>query len=103
MRIIDDLYTCGIKDKKLKKIISKLKKQNKISKLYVLTTPVMGDGILEIYIYNQLLQSFYKDNFDVCVVGLASNKANAMELVTNIVQETYNAGYELDIKSFLGI
>lgn len=106
MRIIDNLYTTGIKEKKLKKIKNKIHSNSKLGKLkkaYVVTLPLCKDGLLEVYVYDQLLQPYYISNFDVCVIGIADTKESAMGLVTDIIQQSYDAGYGLDICGFLGV
>lgn len=104
MRVIDALYTYGYRDKKLDKIVKKIKRGASVSGLYVIVFPLLKDGILEIYVYNQLLQPYYRSLGDaVCVLGVASDKSGAEELVLNMVQDVYDAGYEFDVKGFLGI
>lgn len=93
MTISDALYTYGIKDKKLDKIKRRLKHRRKVKRLYVIVQPLTGDGILEIYVYNQLLQQYYEPFFDsINVLGLALCKADAENIVLQMVQDMYDAG-----------
>ena len=104
MQIIDKLYTYGMSDKKLDKIISKIKKGKVIPNLCLITLPLFQDGILEIYDYNQLLQPYYKSrDKDVTVIGITKSKGDANEVVLALVQEMYDAGIDFDVKEYLGI
>lgn len=104
MQIIEKLYTYGISDKKLDKIISKVKKGKIIPNLCLITLPLFQDGILEIYDYNQLLQPYYKSiHNDITVIGITKNKGDANEVILALVQEMYDAGMDFDVKKYLGI
>lgn len=104
VKIIDSLYTYGLTDRKIDKVLKRMQKGKIIKDLHVVTLPLFGDGILEIYKYDQLLQPFYKKiEDDICVIGLAANRSMASELVMEIIQNMYDAGYLNDAKGFLGI
>lgn len=104
MRFVDSLYTYGYKDKKIDKVIKKINKGSAIPGLHLIVLPLVNDGILEIYVYNQLLQPFYKSIWDnICVVGIASNKGGAQELVQNIIQDMYDYNADLDVNNFFEI
>ncbi|MBQ9610667.1 MAG: hypothetical protein IJV15_14645 [Lachnospiraceae bacterium] len=104
MKIVDAPYIVGFKDKKKDKIIKKIKHKAKADGVYVITSPVITDGIMDIYQYSQLLTKFY-DNIrdDMYIFGIAKGKKEAKELIVNIVQDMYDAGYEFDVKGFFGI
>ncbi len=104
MRVIDSLYTYGLSEKKINKVLGKMQKGKLIKDLHVVTLPLFGDGLLEIYKYDQLLQPFYRAiTNDICVVGLAGNKSMAGDLVLEIIQNMYDADCLNDVKGFLGI
>ncbi len=104
MQIIDNVYTYGIKEKKLDKIISKINKEKIIPNLCVITLPLFDDGILEIYDYNQLLQPYYKSlGDDIKVVGITKGRGDANELVLELVQGMCNAGEDFNVREYLGI
>lgn len=93
MTISDSLYTYGINEKKINRIIKKILAHKRINNLYIVTLPVTGDGIMEIYVYNQLLQPFYESVIDdVYVLGMTKNKSDAEELVLHMIQDMYDAG-----------
>ncbi len=91
MKITDSLYTYGIKERKLDKVLAKIRHSKKIRNLYVVVLPLVNDGILEIYDYNQLLQPFYLAmSDDIYIVGLAKDKDDAMALVVDIIQDMHD-------------
>ncbi len=93
MNISDALYTYGIRDRKLDKILKRISKGKRVHNLYVIVLPLGRDGLLEIYVYNQLLQPFYRPVVDqIHVLGVALSKEDAEELVLQMVQDMYDAG-----------
>lgn len=93
MNISDALYTYGIKDRKCDRILKRISKGKRVHNLYVIVLPLMHDGLLEIYVYNQLLQPLYRSVGDqIHVLGIAMNKGDAEELVLQMVQDMYDAG-----------
>lgn len=95
------LYTYGYKEKKRNKIIKKMVQGDKVKDLHVVVLPLMGDGLLEIYPYNQLLQPFYKSLQDeVKVVGIANSKGAATSLIVDMIQDIYDSDLEFDVHKF---
>lgn len=93
MNVSDALYTYGIKDRKLDRILKRISKGKRVRNLYVIVLPLVQDGLLEIYVYNQLLQPFYKSVINqIHVLGVALSKGDAEELVLQMVQDMYDAG-----------
>lgn len=104
MQIIDNLYTYGISEKKLDKIIKKIKTGKKVPKLCLVTMPLFNDGIMEVYVYNQLLQPFYKTMDDkITILGMAMDRGDANNIVMDIIQGMCDAGVDFDIRGYLGI
>ncbi|MGN0436779.1 MAG: hypothetical protein ACI4D8_09150 [Wujia sp.] len=104
MKVNDALYTYGIKDKKLKKAVKRMRRGERINKLHAVVLPVFGDGLLEIYEYNQLLQPFYKSLEDeIHVVGIAMSKGEAINLVTDMVQDIYDSDCDFDVQRFFNV
>lgn len=88
MRFIEDLYTYDIKDKKINKLLRKISHQKRVNKLYVVIFPLFGDGILEVYNYNQLLQPYYKKRTDdIEIVGISRGRAGADMIILGIIQD----------------
>ena len=104
MKIIDAPYMSGIKDKEKNRIIRKIKHNSKSSGTFVITLPMITDGLMDIYMYDQLLSKFYDGMRDeMYIIGIAKDKKKAKELTVDIVQDMYDAGYDFDLKGFLGI
>ena len=104
MQIIKEVYTYGFKEKKLDKIIKKVKKGKKVWGLHLVVLPLFQDGLMEIYRYDQLLQPFYRSMSEkICVIGLAKNKAFAQNIVVDVIQGMCDAGVDFDVKGFLRI
>lgn len=104
MQLINNLYTYGISDKKLDKILPKIRKGKIVPNLYLVTLPLFEDGILEIYDYNQLLQPYYKTlDEKIIIVGMSLDRGGASDIVTSIVQDMCDAGVDFNVKEYLGI
>lgn len=104
MQIVNGLYTYGINEKKLDKIIKKIKRGKIIPGLHLVTLPLFEDGILEVYDYNQLLQPFYKTMDDkIYVIGVSKDKAGANDIIMEVVQGMCDAGVDFNVREFLGI
>jgi hypothetical protein len=104
MRVIEDLYTYDIKEKKVHKILKKIASQKPVKKLYVIVFPLFNDGILEIYSYNQLLQPYYKNRTDdIEIVGISKGRYGADEILLKLIQEMCDSGYTSfeDIRKFV--
>lgn len=69
--------------------------------LYVVTLPVFGDGILEIYDINELTQRTYAVLGDsIHIVGAAETRLQAMLVVRDIVEDIYNKTGGVDVAGF---
>lgn len=94
MRVIEDLYTYDINEKKAKRLLKKISRGKPAKGLYVVVYPLFNDGVLEIYSYNQLLQPYYKRRSDdIEIVGISMSKAEADMLVLGIFQRMCVEGY----------
>lgn len=102
MKVVESMYTYDIGERKQKRILRKIRQKKKIRNLYLVTLPLGGDGLLEVFPYNQLLQAYYQSLGDsIVVVGMAKQKSKAMELLLLMVQDMYDSmGESFDTKSF---
>lgn len=104
MKVVDTLYTYGFEEKEAKLLAKKLKYNDKKLKLYIVCLPIFNHGIMEIYDYRQFAQPFYKKiKKDITVLGIASDKVGAEEIVLSITQDLYDACQDFDVKKFFGI
>ena len=104
MEFIEDLYTYDIKEKKVNKLLKKISHQKRINKLYVVVYPLFGDGILEVYNYNQLLQPYYmKRTDDIRIVGISRGRIGADRIILGLIQEMCDKNYTdfSDVRGFL--
>lgn len=104
MKLVNAPYTYGYKDKKLNKVKEKIRINKKQKGTHLIVYPFLGDGLMEIYSYEHLLSSSYRSFWnDIVVLGIASDKEGALELVVNIVQDIYDSDMDFDIKGFFGM
>jgi hypothetical protein len=102
--IADNLYTEAINEKKVRRLILRLKLKRPVKNLFVVTMPLYDAGIMEIYDYNELLQPFYrKKKQNLEVLGLSSTRDGAKCIVANILEDSYDKLGTPDIGQFFGI
>ena len=102
-RIADNVYTELNNDKKFKKALRRIAKKRPVPDFFVITEPLYEAGIMEIYNYNELLQPFYRKQKRVInILGIASNRDNAKNVVRDIVEDLYNNN-SYDVNTFFGL
>lgn len=88
IRFCDKLYKNAISDRKLKIIKKKVRRKSPKLNLFLITLPIGKQGILEVYWYPELLQSFYQMmDTKVTVVGLAYSRIEAFYIIKDMVEE----------------
>ena len=84
----EKMYHNGYSEKKIAKIRKKIQKLSPKLNLFLVTLPIGPEGILEVYWYPELLQNVYQRSSEqLVVVGLASSREDAFELVEQIVRD----------------
>ncbi len=102
MYMIEYVYTDIERGKKLNKQIRKIYKYKPVMNLVLITFPIADKGILEIYNYNVLLQPYYRQHEDeIIIVGIASKKDEAQEILRGIVEETVRETGGIDVKGYI--
>ena len=102
-RFHEKLYSDGFSDKKLRSIESNIKRGKLMPGIFIITLPIMEDGILEIYRYAEFLLPIYKEHDgEVTVVGVAKSKEDAFSLVERIVKDVGVTDGKLIITDFFG-
>lgn len=98
----DRCYTYNLKDRKQARIKKQIRRHKPVRNLYVIVLPILQDGLLEIYPYDQLLQKPYrKIDSRIQVVGFARGKEVAEQLVLQIIQDMYDeTGEEWKVEDF---
>lgn len=102
MIFADNCYTYNLTERKQARIKKRIKRHKTVRNLYVIVLPLLQDGLLEIYPYNQLLQKPYrKIDSQIRVVGFARGKDAAEQLVVQIIQDMYDeTGEEWKVEDF---
>ncbi len=98
----DKCYTYNLTERKRARIKKRIQRHKTARNLYVIVLPLIQDGLLEIYPYNQLLQKPYrKIDSKIQVVGFARGKEAAEQLVVQIIQDMYDeTGEEWKVEDF---
>lgn len=100
MKWCKDVYvTDSVADKK-KKILHRLKMGKLQFNVYAIVLPLGNDGIMEVYPAYVFLQKIYKKQ-PVYVIGLASGREDAYELIGRIALECYSKNGDFDIRKFI--
>lgn len=90
----------GIKEKKLDKIKKKLENKPLFSGVVLITLSRNSSDQLEIYSARQLAQSYYT-KYPPYVVGIASDREEAVEMVEQLVQECLGKRGDCALKEYL--
>ena len=96
------LYTNDLSPKKVKGYRNKLKQGKPALSLYLITLPLNGEGLFEIYPYTLLLQKHFKqDESSLYVLGFADAYEEALEVVRRLVTDMYEQTGEFDVVKFV--
>ena len=90
----------SINEKKLDKIIKRLKNKPLFSGVYLIAISRNASDQLDIFDAKQLVQSYYKNN-PPYVVGIAGSHEEAVELVERIVRECLVSRGDCALKEYL--
>lgn len=100
-RFHDNLYTDGLSERKIKSICKQVQKGKIKLGIFLITLPLVEEGLLEIYWYPELLQPVYrKIQQEVCVVGIAKNREDAYSLVERIVKDVGCSNGNIPVADF---
>lgn len=90
----------SISEKKLDKMKRRLEKKPWQAKVYLLTLARNPSGQIEFFDARQLIQPYYKD-FSFYVIGLASDRDEALLLVEQITRECLRERGNCSLKEYL--
>ena len=97
----DKLYSDGFSEKKLKSVRNQILHGKIKIGIFLVTLPLVDDGILEIYWYPEFLQPIYKAfEQEVTVVGVAKSREDAFSLVERIIKDVVESGKGLQINDY---
>lgn len=104
-KMAKQLYTSAdSSDKLFKKQLTRIRSKRPVPNLFVVTTPIMNNGIMEIYNYNELLQPYYrKQRIDINILGIASSRDRAKQLVCDIIDDSYDRLNGIYIDKLFGL
>lgn len=85
MRIAEHVYISEILRPGRDRLIERIREGKKIPALYCITLPVWDYGVLEIYEYNQLLSSFYREK-KIVIAGMAAGRQDALVVVSRMAE-----------------
>ncbi len=80
----------------------KMMYSDKCNNYYCITLPIGKGCLLDIYKVS-LLKNKLIDNSCFTIVGLASNKKEAMHVVRDIIEEVYRDTHKFNVGEFLGL
>ena len=97
MVIDDKFYIGGARDRQVIRMVRGIRRFHKVRYIpgvFVVTLPLFGDGILEIY--EEMTDSIH-------IVGAASSRAQAVRLVRDIIDDIYKKTGGVDVKGFFNV
>lgn len=104
IRIHKQLYSEGISNRKLASFRKKLERKSPKLDLFLVTLPLGQEGVLEVYWYPELLQTYYqKLDVEVVVVGLATSRDVAFHLIEQIVLDVGCVDGKIPIKDYFKV
>lgn len=100
MRWYENLYVSQKASKEKLKQFGRMRKEFSFP-AYVITLPANEQDLLDIISYQEFTSNpCYEDSF---VIGIASGKADAKELVMDIIWDTYSHTGQFKVKEYLGL
>jgi len=101
LELLDSIYTDIEKDKKFNKALKKIAEMKMTGPLYLITLPIHGYGLLEIYSYDELLQNYYRQQSeDIKVVGVSESRTGARNVVCDILEDCLKRNGDLNVARF---
>ena len=93
------LYLDSVTKKNLRKIKRRMERRKINLRVYCIALASNEKNLLDIYSTNELLFQYYRQK-DIKVIGLASSKESAIQLVSDIVNYVYQQTGRLDVRTF---
>lgn len=93
------LYLDSVTKKNLRKIKRRMERRKINLRVYCIALASNEKNLLDIYSTNELLFQYYRQK-DIKVIGLASSKESAIQLVADIVNDVYQQTGRLDVRTF---
>ena len=101
-KLYRQLYTNDMSEKKIKRYRKKIEQEKPALSLFLITLPISGDGILEIYPYTALLQDHFKSmDASLYVLGFADSHEEALQVAARLVGDMYRETGAFSVKAFI--
>ena len=101
-RYTDNLYTDIAEEKAFQKKLKNLARKKPDPRLFLITYPLSGNNLLEIYSELEILQPYYrKQKKYLNILGIASSRDAAKKLIPDILNDMMTECGSIDIKSFV--
>lgn len=93
------LYLDSVTSKNQRKIKRRMEKRKVNLRVYCIALASNEKNLLDIYCTNELLFHYYRCK-EIKVIGLASSKESAIQMVADIVNDVYQQTGRLDVRTF---
>ncbi len=101
-KLYNQLYTNDLSAKKIAYYRRKLLLQRPALSLYLVSMPLCGQGILEIYPYTSLLQKHFKtQKKSIYVLGIADSYDGAVEVARRLVADMYQKTGGFSVEAYV--
>ena len=99
MKWYKNLYFSEDARKKAVKIVKKLQNREFQPGVYVITLSLEKSDLFDIYPSYVLLQDYFQDK-ELVIIGLACSMEEALQLVTDIVEEVYSSTKGVELRTY---
>lgn len=96
-------YRGTLSEKECRRIRRKIKAGIPDRSLYLITLPLGADGMLEVYWYPELFQSYYRrQKRKLVVVGAAKDREGAFEQIRQMIEQIGVVNGRIPLKEYFG-
>lgn len=96
------LYLDSVTKKHQNRIKRRIEKGKHTVSIYCIALATNEKNLLDIYVANELLFPYYRKR-EMTIIGLASSKENALELVVELINDVYQETGKLDVRTFFAL
>lgn len=100
MRWYDNLYVSELASHEKLKTFGRMRTGFSFN-AYMITLPANDENLLDILRYSEIVSNPYYN--DVMIIGIASGKKDAFELVREIIWDTYRHTGNVRVRDYLGL
>lgn len=101
-RYTDNLYTDIAEEKAFQKKLKTLARKKPDPRLFLITYPISGNNLMEIYSEMEILQPYYrKQKKYLNIMGIASSRDAAKKLIPDILNDMMFECGSIDVRTFV--